>query len=89
MIMAGRSGFSRECIAHKCAPTEFQHRFIFPSPCSLDIERAFVISPSHHLSPPEMDMAKSGHRMTQQSQRLHSTGFTAVGKPFSSTTRTF
>jgi len=49
---------------------------------------AAIILP-HYLSPPEMAMAKSGHLMTQQSQRLHSTGFTAVGKPFSSTTSTF
>jgi len=35
-----------------------------------------------------MVIAKSGHLSTHQSQRLHSIGFTAMGKPSSSSTNT-
>ena len=36
-----------------------------------------------------MAIAKSGHLSTHQSQQLHSMGFTATGKPSSSSTSTF
>ena len=39
--------------------------------------------------PPDTSIAKSGHLLTHQSQRVHSIGFNAMGNPFSSSTNTF
>ena len=43
----------------------------------------------HYLFPPETAIAKSGHLLTHQSQRVHSIGFSAIGNPSLSSTSTF